>query len=91
MLAPIKVNVAAVADPAPRGVGELRQRFRDGKAALIEHFRNSRASAPAASRLLRTLTRHVDQTLIDLWNHAGMPANSALLAVGGYGRGELFP
>ena len=91
MLAPIKANVAAAVDPAPRSVAELRQRFRDGKTALIEHFRDSRASAPAASRLLRTLTRHVDRTLIDLWNHAGMPANSALLAVGGYGRGELFP
>src|SRR5688500_49270 len=73
------------------GVGELRQRFRDGKNALIEHFRQSRPLAPAASWLIKGLTRHVDATLADLWLHAAMPPGAALVAVGGYGRGELFP
>jgi [protein-PII] uridylyltransferase len=73
------------------GVGELRQRFRDRKNALIEHFRLARASAPAASRLIKGLTRHVDATLADLWLHAAMPPGATLVAVGGYGRGELFP
>ncbi len=93
MLAPTLAAVAIepASEPALRSVGQLRQRFREGKAALVEHFRNSRASAPAAARLLRALTKHVDHTVVDLWNHAQMPANAALLAVGGYGRGELFP
>jgi [protein-PII] uridylyltransferase len=75
----------------PRSVGELRSRFRQGKAALIGHFRESRATSTAGARLLRSLTRHVDQTLQSLWEHALMPPGAALLAVGGYGRGELFP
>jgi [protein-PII] uridylyltransferase len=78
-------------DAAPRGVGDLRAAFRDGKAALVARFRKARASAPAAARLLRALTRHADRTLIDLWQHAAMPSGAALIAVGGYGRGELFP
>ena len=69
----------------------LRTRFRDGKAALIERFRDARPTAPAASLLIRNLTRHVDETLAALWQHAQMPRGAALVAVGGYGRGELFP
>jgi [protein-PII] uridylyltransferase len=76
---------------APGNVATLRARFRDGKAALLEHFRHARATAPAATRLLKGLARHVDATLADLWEHAGMPAGATLVAVGGYGRGELFP
>jgi [protein-PII] uridylyltransferase len=78
-------------EAAPRGVGDLRAAFRDGKAALVARFRKARASAPAAARLLRALARHADRTLIDLWQHAAMPSGAALIAVGGYGRGELFP
>jgi len=77
--------------PPPLDLAVLRTRFRDGKRALIAHFMQARATAPAASRLIKALTRHVDATLADLWQQCGMPASAALLAVGGYGRGELLP
>ena len=76
---------------APGSVAALRARFRDGKAALLQHFTESRATATAANQLIRALARHVDATLQALWVDCSMPANLALVAVGGYGRGELFP
>ena len=84
--------LTAVQEAAPAGgVAALRARFRDGKKELIAHFLQSRASAPAATRVVKALTRHVDGTLCDLWRNAAMPPGAALVAVGGYGRGELFP
>ena len=84
------------AGPAPheapgRSTAQLRARFRDGKAALIEHFRAARPTTSAAGRLIRGLTRHVDATLAELWQASHMPGGAALIAVGGYGRAELFP
>jgi len=75
----------------PRSLSLLRSCFKDGKAELIERFRAARATAPAATRLVRALARHVDRTLLDLWQHALMPPGAALIAAGGYGRAELFP
>ena len=74
-----------------RSVASMRARFRDGKAALLEHFRESRATMLAASRLTKALTRHVDSHLAELWELAAMPPGATLVAVGGYGRAELFP
>ena len=76
---------------APGRVAAMRAKFRDGKAALLEHFGHARPTAPAATRLVRALARHVDATLAELWVDSDMPAHVTLVAVGGYGRGELFP
>jgi [protein-PII] uridylyltransferase len=76
---------------ARSSVALLRARFREGKGALVERFCAERPSATSAKRLLRGLARHVDATLQGLWDHAGMPPGATLVAVGGYGRGELFP
>ncbi len=79
--------------PAPEAVPlpELRHRLREGKAALLEHFAQARPTVTSATRLMHGLARHVDQVLVQLWAQSGLPAGSALLAVGGYGRGELYP
>ena len=45
----------------------------------------------AAADLLRRLRLIVDRHLAEVWKSQGLPADAALLAVGGYGRGELFP
>jgi [protein-PII] uridylyltransferase len=77
--------------PGAPALPELRARFRGGKTALLGRFAEARPTAPAAAKLIRALSKHVDETLIDLWHRAAMPEGTALLAVGGYGRGELFP
>jgi [protein-PII] uridylyltransferase len=76
--------------PAPSWA-TLRSAYRKGRATLIEHFLRARPSAPAAKRLIRGLARHVDTILAELWSAHEMPADAALVASGGYGRGELFP
>ena len=69
----------------------LRTRYREGKAELIAQFMQERPSGRSAQRLLKGLARHVDQTLQELLSALPVPEGLALVAVGGYGRGELFP
>jgi [protein-PII] uridylyltransferase len=70
---------------------ELRRVLREGKQALIQQFRDDKATVPNADRLVRQLTQHVDSVLGQLWHQSELPRGAALVAVGGYGRGELFP
>jgi len=75
----------------PELLKSLRQRYREGKAALIEQFMRERPSGRSSQRLLKGLAQHVDLTLQELISALPMPEGLALVAVGGYGRGELFP
>ncbi len=82
--------MSAVAQPAT-GVASFRLRLAVDKSALVEHFAAARPSATAATTLIRGLSKLVDATLTELWIATMMPARAALVAAGGYGRGELFP
>ena len=68
-----------------------RAQFRQAKTALLDQFAQSRPTTSSASRFLGHLAKLVDRTLHDLWLAHQLPKGAALVAVGGYGRGELFP
>ncbi len=65
----------------------LRQRLKDERQRIIADFREN----GKPEKLLRGLRHSVDGVLGDAWRAAGLPLETALVGVGGYGRGELFP
>ncbi|MEJ7808364.1 MAG: [protein-PII] uridylyltransferase, partial [Telluria sp.] len=66
---------------------QLKGRLKAERAALIASFKEE----GKPEKLLRSLRQSVDTVLTEAWESAGLPANTALVGVGGYGRGELFP
>jgi len=85
-------SVSAAARPdAAQDLRQQRQAFKAGKQALIDAFMAARPTVSAARKLLHALARHTDAQLELLWQQAGMPPGAALIAVGGFGRGELYP
>ncbi|MFT4992449.1 MAG: [protein-PII] uridylyltransferase, partial [Polaromonas sp.] len=70
---------------------QVREQYRSGKSALLASLAGSGASSRGIRSLLQKLARHTDATLQALWRRAALPADFSLVAVGGYGRGELFP
>ncbi|TNF51425.1 MAG: [protein-PII] uridylyltransferase [Burkholderiales bacterium] len=69
----------------------LRQQYRDGKTSLFARLGVQGSTTRGISSALRQLARLTDRTLTDLWRRAALGSGFSLVAVGGYGRGELFP
>jgi [protein-PII] uridylyltransferase len=65
----------------------LRETARAGIADLKRRF----AEGMPATELLAERARQVDALLCELWDARQLPDDLALVAVGGYGRGELYP
>ncbi len=65
----------------------LREQLKEGRREIVADYERERR----AERLLRRICQSTDQVLEQAWRSFGMPADTALVAVGGYGRGELFP
>ena len=78
-------SVPAATKFQPRDL--LKQQLKANRLALITAFRED----GKPEKLLRGLRQSVDMVLSAAWNLVGLPDSAALVAVGGYGRGELFP
>jgi len=79
------------ADPLRDTLQALRQRYRQGKADLLAQIADIRGTPRTIHTRLRQLSKLTDTLLREVWQLAACPADFALVAVGGYGRGELFP
>ncbi|PUE08763.1 [protein-PII] uridylyltransferase [Limnohabitans sp. T6-5] len=69
----------------------LRDAYKRDKAAVLQTLADSKASTRGLQRTLHTLATLADHLLIQLWQQAGFAPELCLAAVGGFGRGELFP
>ncbi|MGB7182078.1 MAG: [protein-PII] uridylyltransferase [Burkholderiaceae bacterium] len=72
---------------APSWLDNLKASYQVQRNEAIERFREDRKPV----RLTVDLCAATDAVVRKLWSQAGMPQACCLLAVGGYGRGELFP
>jgi [protein-PII] uridylyltransferase len=82
----------AASSPAP--VPDTRTLIAETRAALREGqqlLRTAYEKTGSATTLLHGRARLVDRILRDVWQKMAMPKEVALVAVGGYGRGELYP
>jgi len=75
------------ANPHPISHDSLRREV----AAAREALREAYLERPQPAQLLRRHARLVDRTVKALWESGEAPAGAALVATGGYGRGELYP
>ncbi|HYD57507.1 MAG TPA: [protein-PII] uridylyltransferase [Burkholderiales bacterium] len=79
--------MTAVLKQAETPAASWRQELVAGRAALREaYFRR-----PGPRTLLRDHARLIDRIVKRAWNASGLRSEGALVATGGYGRGELFP
>ncbi|MDB5770611.1 MAG: [protein-PII] uridylyltransferase, partial [Burkholderia sp.] len=65
----------------------LKEQLKAGRRATIAAFQED----GKPEKLLIELRKGVDAALTQAWKTSGLPSSAALVAVGGYGRGELFP
>jgi len=77
------VSRAAATD----SVGAQRAALAAGRTAIREQFESGQLGRDLLHKLALLTDRHLRQA----WKAQQMPQSAALIAVGGYGRGQLFP
>ena len=65
----------------------LKEQLKSDRARIVAAFQ----AGGKPETLLQDLRVSVDAALVLAWNAFDLPSSAALVAVGGYGRGELFP
>ena len=65
----------------------IKKALLEGRRLLHQRYRENGSS----SALLRGHAKLIDSILRRVWHEISMPGSIALVAVGGYGRGQLFP
>ncbi|MET4575191.1 [protein-PII] uridylyltransferase [Ottowia thiooxydans] len=75
----------------PTPTQTLRDNYRQKKAALLADMLAAGSNTRGVRAALAGVSKWADDVLRDLWRAAGFDGHFALAAVGGYGRGELFP
>ncbi len=73
--------------PAQSRIGHWKQRLTSLRGQLRREF----SARKSPRELVRKQAAMVDRQLKEVWAEHGMPGHAALAAVGGYGRGQLFP
>lgn len=79
----MKCEATLCADLLPR----FKARVQAGEADLREQY----LAEPDVAGFLQQRSQLIDEVLCDLWRAMQLPDVLALVAVGGYGRGELWP
>lgn len=65
----------------------IRESLRTARQVLRREYTDQ----PNPTRYLRTHSKTVDAHVIEVWRRLALPPEVALVAVGGYGRAELYP
>lgn len=68
-------------------IAALRAKYKATRQTLIDSFNDGGRLLP----FIRGLTKNADIALREMWSENEWPKGCALVAVGGYGRNELFP
>jgi [protein-PII] uridylyltransferase len=72
-------------------LAQLRETYKHDQAAVLHNLAQSGALARGLKQTLRQLAILADGLLTELWRKAGFAPDVCLVAVGGFGRAELFP
>ena len=81
-------DIRTMTDPS---IQTLRQHYQQDRSKVFDAIMASGSSARGIQTHLRKLSALADGLLKQLWQLAALPPTLSLVAVGGFGRGALFP